>query len=211
MEKKLLYHITHYQNLYSILKNKGLSAYSKVTNEEAIYTNIAHQGLQGRRSTTNVPVYPNGCLHDYVPFYFASRSPMLYAIIQGQVDGFEGTEEEIVYIMTRTDRIQDAGLPFVFTDGHAIMSITEFYNDLSKLTKVDWDIMREWYWNDTEEDPDRKRRRQAEFLVHDFVGIQHFIGFAVRNEKMKQIVQEILVEYEIDLPVAIRKHFYFGR
>lgn len=134
-----------------------------------------------------------------------------YAIIQGQVDGFEGTEEEIVYIMTRTDRIQDAGLPFVLTDGHAIMSITEFYNDLSKLTKVDWDIMREWYWNDTEEDPDRKRRRQAEFLVHNFVGIQHFIGFAVRNEKVKQIVQEILVEYEIDLPVAIRKHFYFGR
>lgn len=77
MDKKLLYHITHYQNLYSILKNKGLSAYSKVTNEEAVYTNIAHQGLQGRRSTTNVPVYPNGCLHDYVPFYFASRSPML--------------------------------------------------------------------------------------------------------------------------------------
>lgn len=32
-----------------------------------------------------------------------------------------------------------------------------------------------------------------------------------RSKTMKQIVQEILDEYEIDLPVAIRKHFYFGR
>jgi len=211
MDKKLLYHITHYQNLHSILKNKGLSAYSKVVNDEAVYTNIAHHGLQSRRSTTKVPVYPNGCLHDYVPFYFASRSRIVYAIIQGQVDGFEGTEEDIVYVMTRTDKIKDAGLPFVFTDGHAIMFITDFYNDLSELNQVDWDIMKERYWNDTEDDPDRKRRRQAEFLVLNFVDIQHFIGFAVRNEKMKEIVQMIIDEYGIKLPVVVREHFYFGR
>ena len=52
---------------------------------------------------------------------------------------------------------------FVFTDGHAIMQLSKFYDDLGYLTEIDWDIMEEKYWRDTIEDPDRKRRRQAEF------------------------------------------------
>ena len=52
--------------------------------------------------------------------------------------------------------------------GHADIGYTDFFGDLKDLNKIDWDLMREKYWNDTDDDPDRKRRRQAEFLVHKF-------------------------------------------
>jgi hypothetical protein len=44
----------------------------------------------------------------------------------------------------------------VFTDGHAIMSFFEFFNDPGDLEQIDWGIMSSRYWNDTTEYPDRK-------------------------------------------------------
>lgn len=211
MDKRLLYHMTHYHNLRSILENGGLSAYSHILKRNVSYTNMAHQNIQDRRARRIIEVPPGGNLHDYVPFYFATRSPMLSALIHGRVQGFDGNEEDIIYLATRTDIIKESNLPFVFSDGHGIIDITEFYNNLADLDKVDWDIMKERYWKDTLEDPDRERRRQAEFLVFQFVDINYFLGIGVKNEKMKQVVMDILNEYGIDFPVLVRKNFYFGR
>ena len=63
-------------------------------------------------------------------------------------------------------------------------------------------------WFDTEEDPDRERCRQAEFLVHSVVPINALLGSAVKNEDMKQKVEEAINKYNIDKPVAIR-HWYY--
>lgn len=57
----------------------------------------------------------------------------------------------------------------MFTDGHGTMApITQFFHDLDDLNRIDWPLMSTRYWNDTRDDGDRKRRRQAEFLVHSF-------------------------------------------
>jgi hypothetical protein len=85
-----------------------------------------------------------------------------------------------------------SNLQYVFTDGHGIMSLTEFFDNLDDLNKIDWKIMELKYWNDTYEYPDRKRRRQAEFLIYhrfpwDFVEI-----IAVINEKIKAEVEKII-------------------
>ncbi|MDC3424438.1 DUF4433 domain-containing protein [Aquibacillus sp. 3ASR75-11] len=93
MEPKLLYHITDYRNLPSILERGGLEAYAQVTEKEISYTDIAHQSIQARRSTTPIPLPPYGMFHDYVPFYFAPRSPMLYSIKQNNVEGFNRTQK----------------------------------------------------------------------------------------------------------------------
>ncbi|MGF1494886.1 MAG: DarT ssDNA thymidine ADP-ribosyltransferase family protein [Microcoleaceae cyanobacterium] len=47
------------------------------------------------------------------------------------------------------------------------ISYSRFFDDFSLLNQViDWEIMQERYWADTEEDGDRKRRRRAEFLIY---------------------------------------------
>jgi len=201
---KLLFHMTHIDNLPSILENNGLNAYSEISSNGFQYKDIANADIQTRRSGTRVPLPPGGDLHEYVPFYFAGRSPMLYSIVNSGVK-----QREIVYLMSKTSNIHDSELPFVFTDGHAIMFLTEFYSSLDELEKVDWSIMNERYWSDTEEDPDRKRRRQAEFLVHKRVPMNQVIGFGVFDNEMKKKVEALLKAHQIVKPVAIRPHFYY--
>jgi hypothetical protein len=97
-------------------------------------------------------------LHDYVPFYFAPRSPMLGAIHIGNVTGYTSGQQSIVHLVTTAEAIAEADLGFVFSDGHAVMGYTSFYDDLNEIdAAIDWDIMGTRYWRDTEEDGDRCR------------------------------------------------------
>jgi len=203
-KSKLLFHMTHIENLRSILENNGLSAYSEVATSGKPYRDIANAGIQDQRSGTSVPLPPYGDLHDYVPFYFAGCSPMLYKIKNSGIK-----QSEIVYLMTNTSKIHENGLPFVFTDGHAIMFLTEFYSSLDDIDKVDWAIMKERYWGDTQDDPDRKRRRQAEFLVHRKVPLEQIIGIGVFDSEMKEEVEALLKSQRIDIPVGVRRHYYY--
>lgn len=208
-DMQLLFHITDFNNLESILQEGNLLAGNVVKEKGFDYENIAHNNIQDRRSIKIVPLPPNGNLHDYVPFYFAPKSPMLYAIYKGQVEGYGKGQDQIIYLISRTDIIQNAGLDYVFTDGHAVMVFTEFFKDLQELDKIDWDVMNSRYWFDTEEDPDRKRRRQAEFLIHKCVPIDILLGFAVKNEEMKRKVEDVLHKYNYNNKlVAIRDWYY---
>lgn len=73
-----IYHITHIDNLTSILNLGGLMANSRLRRQRINYLDIAHERIQDRRARTSVPCGAGGVLHDYVPFYFAPRSPMLF-------------------------------------------------------------------------------------------------------------------------------------
>jgi ssDNA thymidine ADP-ribosyltransferase, DarT len=57
--------------------------------------------------------------------------------------------------------------------------------------------------------PDRKRRRQAEFLVYQFVPIDMISGIGVKNDKMKQKVEEIMCQCHCHKPIAVRPHWYY--
>jgi len=66
---------------------------------------------------------------------------------------------------------------------------------------VDWEMVTQWYWADTDEDMDRQRRKQAEFLVHRFLPWELVSGIGVRSEAMKQKVEVVLAGH----PEALRK------
>lgn len=80
-----IFHITSYYNIVSILNNDGLLSNSVCYEKGICFENIAHSSIQNRRELKRIPVFPNGNLHDYVPFYFAPKSPMLYSIHKGNV------------------------------------------------------------------------------------------------------------------------------
>lgn len=130
---------------------------------------------------------------------------MLYSLkMQQQIP-----QEDIIYFMTNTQTIQHHSLHYVFTNAHAILRLTNFYTDLKCLGKIDWAVMQTPMWRDTDEDPNRKARRQAEFLVYNEVPLSACIGFAVYNFQTKQKVEDILRNSDLTLPVAIRSQFYF--
>ena len=200
----LLYHITHLNNIPSILKNDGLLAHSTMQQQQMHYQDVANVNVQDKREHKIVPISPGGNLHDYVPFYFAPRSPMLYAILNGGI-----AQEEIVYFITNTQTILEDNSNFVFTDSHAIMRLTNYYSQLEDLEKIDWSIMQSKYWQDHPDYPNRKMKRQAEFLVYEKVVLSSFIGFAVYNEEAERKLRMILNDFHQDFYIGIRPQYYF--
>lgn len=204
-----IYHITHVTNLPSILAD-GCAWNPKLMRGRRAYKSIAHENIQDRRSITTVSCGNGGDLHDYVPFYFAPRSPMLYAIHRGKVASCPEGQGRIAYLVCTAQAVKAAGLPFVFSDGHGTMvPLTDFFDDLRDLDKIDWGVMKATYWVDTPEDGDRSRRRQAEFLIHDHFPWTMVQEIAVRNATVKAEVDAVLVGAAYRPPVAIRPGWYY--
>lgn len=155
-----------------------------------------------------VPCAPYGVLADYVPFYFAPRSPMLYAIHKGYVTHYTGSQDEIVYLVSSVQAVLQRGLNFVFTDGHPVIRMTRFFNNTTDLNQVDWQVMRSRAWHDTDADPDRKRRRQAEFLVHRFFPWDLVEMIVVRGIDVRERVLGYLAGASYP-PVYLRSSWYY--
>ncbi len=203
-----IFHITHIQNLSGILSVGGLRSNRLLQQASVPYSNIAHQTIQDRRATAPVPCGSGGTLHDYVPFYFAPRSPMLYTINQGNVPGCT-SQQAVVHLVSTAEVVHASGAACVFTDGHAVMAYSSFFTDLADLAQVDWTVMRATYWNNTPDDPDRRRRRQAEFLVRDFFPWSLCLGVGVADEQTKGRVEEILRAAGQQTKVAVKADWYY--
>ncbi|QKQ73850.1 DUF4433 domain-containing protein [Nostoc sp. TCL240-02] len=203
-----IYHITPIDNLPSILKSGGLAANSRLKKTD--YIDIAHGHIQDRRGLTRVPCGMGGYLHDYVPFYFAPRSPMLYAIHKGNVEKYKGGQNKVIYLVSEVEIIASNKLDFVFTDGHAaVVALSEFYDKLDDLCNIDWNIMKANYWANTDEDNDRTRRRQAEFLVHQFCDCSLITEIGVINNTVQSQVQQLLQNFNNQTLVKVYSSWYY--
>ncbi|KAM3099278.1 DUF4433 domain-containing protein [Phormidesmis sp. 146-12] len=204
-----IYHITHLDNLTSILAIDVLLANTSLQQQNVSYIDLAYPAIQERRARKVVPCGASGTLTDYVPFYFAPRSPMLYAIHQGNLPTYTEGQVPVLHLVSTAEAVQGASLSFVFTDGHGIMAFTEFFDDLAQLNQVDWQVMGLKYWLNTPEDGDRKRRRQAEFLVHQTFPWRLVTEIGVINSQVKEQVEEILQAATHQPAVIIRRNWYY--
>ena len=92
--------------------------------------------------------------------------------------------------------IARAGIGFVFTDGHALATpITAWFDDLVDLEKIDWPLVTQRYWQDSTHDMDRKRRKQAEFLVQHSCPWHCIERLVVINQAMKLRVENVLAHF----------------
>lgn len=92
----LIFHITAIPNLAAIAAAGEMLSKSLVSQRGIQVADIAYQNIQGRRANRPVPIPPGGILHDYVPFYFAPRSPMLMTINSGNVPNCPYRQDDIV-------------------------------------------------------------------------------------------------------------------
>ncbi len=134
---------------------------------------------------------------------------MLYTINRGNVDGYPNGQNGVIHLVSSAEAIQDAGLIFAFTDGHGIMYLSEFYDDLADLDRVDWAVMALRYWHDTNDDNDRKRRREAEFLVHRFLPWSLIREIGVINDQMEADVRFAMTQAAHQPIVTIQCGWYY--
>lgn len=202
------YHITHVGNLLSIATCGELRCDSSCGPSGVTPVSIAYQDLKAKRTRWPVEHARQGTLADYVPFYLAPRSPMLYVIHRGGVGGYSGGQAEVVHMVFS---ITDIARPeaFVLTNGHAAMALTNQYDDLARLDQVDWSVLHGKYWHDTDQDGDRARRRQAELLVAGAVPFSAVRQIGVMTETVAEEVVHRLADAGHSPPVIVREDWYY--
>ncbi|CRZ16946.1 type II toxin-antitoxin system toxin DNA ADP-ribosyl transferase DarT [Mycolicibacterium neworleansense] len=202
-------HFTHLDNLARIA-TEGLRCDSDADDGVCV-TEVGEPSIKARRRHRAIKVAPGGVVADYVPFYFASRSPMLFSIHAGGVPSFTGDSHDVVYLMTTVEKLQAAGLSLVFTDRNAVLELARHSVQVSDLdTLVDWTLMKATYWSNTDDDPDRKERRMAECLAHRAVPWSALSGIAVFDAARAARARHILDSVAIDSPpINVRPEFYF--
>ncbi|MET8122961.1 DUF4433 domain-containing protein [Micromonospora sp. NPDC005291] len=207
-------HFTHIENLPAILAVGRLFADSMVGTRLA--TNVGAPDIKASRRRRAVPCPPGGAVADYVPFYFAPRSPMMFRIAREHQDGTQGCypdgDDPLVYLVSSLEKVHHAQLSWVASDGNCAATLTSFSGVLDDLAElVDWALMGERIWRNLPEDPDRVRRRMAELLVHREFPLDLLAGYVVRTPARQEQLRQVLRDAGIiDAYVDVRPNWYYG-
>lgn len=204
----MLFRIIHYNNLEYILKMGKITCPSHKL-ADSNYLGIGDESLIGSRKTRSISIEPYGTFNDYVSFYFGSRSPMLYSIKNGYNGVTKRSQTEIIYLIVSFEFIKNSGIKYAFFDGHGYHNFSRAYNTEDGLLQIDWNVVNARKWFDTEDDPDRKRRKQAEFLIYKEVPIAAVSSIGVYDEEVKGHVESLLKRLNNNINVVVFNGGYY--
>lgn len=204
-----VFHFTHVDNLANVLDH-GLLADSVASARGLLQVEVGNVGIKDGRRARVVEVDPGGFVSDYVPFYFAPRSPMMYSIHRNNVPTYDGGCAELVYLVSTVESLTAAGCRLVFSDRNAVKNYAAFAGLGPVLDDlIDWPLMRAQYWNDTPQFPDRMERRMAECLAHEsvpWVAVEQVSAFSAH---VAERVTTLLADRGLATPVSVRPDWYF--
>ena len=120
---------------------------------------------------------------------------MLLQLKTNRVAGYTEGQEPLIYLKTTVQAVVGAGRRFVFSDGHGIAAFTKWFDDVARLDQVDWEMVYQRYWRDEVGDMDRQRRKQAEFLIHEFCPWALVEEIVVLNTAAKTHVETTMSEF----------------
>jgi hypothetical protein len=203
-------HFTHVEHLPGIVA-VGVLPDNEVRAQGRISTEVGNAEIKARRRGRPVPCHPGGTVADYVPFYFAPRSPMLYAIDRGSVPTYQDGCDRLVYLVARVERFIELGLEVVMTDRNAVLQVASFTNYAEGVPDdmIDWDLMRATYWGNTSEQPDRRERRMAECLVYPRVPWEAIDQVTTKTETTHLEATRSLANATRTVTVNVRRNWYF--
>lgn len=207
LKGRFVYHFTSLNNLESIISEGLLSTNLKIENG-IVHENIANNEIQERRKTMSVTCGPQGVVHDYVPFYFAKRTPMLLNIVKSKnID-----QIDIIFLAIPIEKLMDVDV--VFTDASANTAIPpSFYNNPSDLNELKWSVIDSWRWS--YHDDDERHQKMAEVLIHKKLEITDISYIVAWNKNFKNHIKGVLKDHNVEGPKVVTdfhdhfKHHYF--
>ncbi len=205
---KYFFHFTHLDNLEEILTNGLLS-----TNEKKVrdieHLNVASPDIQRTRHEMKVTCGPKGHVHDYVPFYFNSRTPMFLSLIKSR----NYDQPYFIYFAVSIDKLNSE--KFVFTDKSANRKDEPpmFYDCPSKLDELSWGNIESKAWKSpSEEDKHKKMAEALHFKEFDLSDISYIV---VWNNNYKDYVKSSFEKSGVKCPPVYFDgengyyHYYF--
>jgi hypothetical protein len=203
-----IYRMVHWSNVEHALRNGLCTAGHHLA--DGNYVAIGHRDLIGDRNIHQVPVGSGGTLGEYIPFYFAGHSPMLYAIDTGHKVKYY-PQSDIVFIECDFDTVCTSGCEFCFTDRNAKISLANYFTEPRNVENLKWDYIQGRYWNNTEQHIKRQDYKQAEFLVKYHLDVNYIDQLWVKNQERKAYFEEIINNLALSITVNIdtNLHLYY--
>lgn len=157
------------------------------------------------REDYRIPIDNGGGLGEYIPFYFAGHTPMLYMIKNGLNGVVKRPQEDIAFLVSDYQKVKNASLRFMFTDRHGKMAVANFFRAEKDFDQLDWDSIKTRYWKSDESNLEKRDLKQAEFLIHYHVPVHCIQCIVVKNLERKEYFDRILHGLKLSIPVYVDK------
>lgn len=190
---RYVYHMTHLENLESILQNELLSTNEK-TRLGIKHKNIANHGIQNRRAAMNVTCGPMGTVHDYVPFYFSPSVPMLLGLLNSK----NLDQQLIIYLAVKIDVVEREDVVFTSASANTNISPT-FYCRPEELANLRWDLIDSYKWSLPSDDD--RHAKMAEMLIHEKVEMSEIGFIVVWNKYFKKNANNLLAKANCQIEI----------
>jgi hypothetical protein len=197
-----LFYFARKENFESILKY-GILSYNQVKKRKLDHSSFADVAVQKYRSETTIWLPNNGgqnlSIHDFVPLYFNSKTPTLFARKEDQ--------KNLFFFKINSQKITtDRGVKFAFSDGNAANKKTNCFFDLEKLNQIDWKVINAKYWKDFE---DGKRKRCAEFLIYEEIQLEFVDEVVLYDAQNYYTFQRLLSVYNKNIIINVDPKLFF--
>ena len=193
--------MVHWENISHILTH-GLCCFNHKS-VDPNYINIGHQQLIADRHNHQIPLNEKGTLGEYIPFYFAGHSPMLYLIMNGYANVVRRSQIDIVYIVIDFKSVVNNGLDYVFTDRNAKIAVANYYESEHDFNKLNWNTIKSKNWKNTEDDYEKEDLKQAEFLIRNHIPISCIHALVVKTPERKTYFDGLIAENELEIEVHV--------
>ena len=155
-----------------------------------------------------LPSYPDLAVGACVPFYFCSRSVMLYMMhVRNAELAYKGGQEPIIHLAAKLKEVVDwadgNGSRWAFTLSSAASNFFEDRTSLNDLGDLNWDAITARYWSDCRD------AKQSEFLLEHHFPWHLVRGIAVHNQAIGQQVGETLATADHRPQVKVLRGWYY--
>jgi hypothetical protein len=206
-----VYHIVHVDRLASIVADGGLWSDAVIVQRQGNGTTIGMGSIKKRRLRLPITCHNGTHVGEYVPFYFCSRSIMLYVIHRANHPelAYRGGQEPIVHLEADLHRVIDwanrAGRRWAFSLSNAGAVYTQFRAEAGQLYEVNWPAVAATDFRPA----DIKEGKQAEFLVHEFFPWELVERIGVISQGVATQVVNAMRGAGHRPPVEIRRDWYY--
>lgn len=160
-----IYHIAHVDRLASIVADGFILSDAVIAQRHAVGTVIGMNRIKERRQTLPLRSHPGLYVGGCAPFYFCSRSVMLYLIYRRNAElTYQGGQEPILHLEADLGRAvawaEQNNRRWAFTLSNAGARYFEDCADLDQLDRINWASVETRQWSGA-----AMEGKQAEFLM----------------------------------------------
>jgi|TARA_Y100000031_G_scaffold144934_1_gene176974 hypothetical protein len=186
------FYLTPLDNLDSILTN-GLLPQTEVNRRGLVHSDISEHTVQVRRDQRDLRsdgISSHG-LHDFVPLYFARRTPMS--------SRRRDHNSDLCILVINVAKVCLAADELLFSNGNAGAHNSEIFSNPAELEEnLPLQVIKASYWP---EFPDGRLRRQAELLVHPTVPTPAIRFIEIVDAQNQQRVNGAIQRAQTNQPV----------